>query len=96
MQVFLNDFAAFETRKMHLQQHVELCLQKCKEARLSLNPAKCAFAVTSGMLLGHIISKDRIAMDLDKVKAVLAAPAPHNAKALSRFLGQIRWHSWMI
>jgi hypothetical protein len=87
LQVFLDDFALFENRKMHLQ-HVEMCLQKCRAARLSLNPAKCAFAVTSRMLLGHIVSKDGIAMDLDKVKAILEAPAPHNAKALSRFLGK--------
>jgi hypothetical protein len=48
------------------------------------------------MLLGHIVSKDGIAMDPDKVKTILEALVPHNAKALSRFLGQIRWHSRMI
>jgi hypothetical protein len=95
MQVFQDDFAVFETRKAHLQ-HVELCLKKCREARLSLNPAKCAFAVTSGMLLGDIVSKHGIAMDPDKVKAILEAPASHNAKPLAWFLGQIRWHSRMI
>jgi hypothetical protein len=95
MQVFLDDFAVFGTRKAHLQ-HVKLCLKKCREARLSLNLAKYVFAVTSGMLLGHIVSKDGIAMDPNKVKAVLEAPALHNAKALSRFLGQIRCHSRMI
>ena len=35
-------------------------------------------------------------MDPDKVKAVLEAPPPINAKALSRFLGQIRCHCRMI
>jgi hypothetical protein len=95
MQVFLDDFAVFGTRKRHLL-HVELCLRNCREARLSLNPEKCVFVVTSGMLLGHIVSKEGIAMDPDKVKAVLAEPAPHNAKALSWFLRQIRWHSRMI
>jgi hypothetical protein len=35
MQVFLDDFAVFGTRKAHLQ-HVALCLKKCREARLSL------------------------------------------------------------
>jgi hypothetical protein len=95
MQVFLDDFEVFGSQKMHLQ-HVEMCLRKCRAARLSLNPAKCAFAVTSGMLLGHIVSKDGIAMDPDKVKVILEAPAPYNTKALSRFLGQIRWHSRMI
>jgi hypothetical protein len=73
-----------------------MCLKKCREARLSLNPAKCAFAVTSGMLLGYIVSKHGIAMDPDKVKAILEASAAHNAQALSRFLGQIRWSSRMI
>jgi hypothetical protein len=95
MQVFLDDFAVFGTRKAHLQ-HVKMCLDKCRKARLSLNPAECAFAVTNGMLLGNIVSKEGIAMDPDKVKAILEAPTPHNGKALSRFLGQIRWHSCMI
>jgi hypothetical protein len=95
IQVFLDNFAVFGTRKAHLR-HAELCLKKFREAWLSLNPAKCAFAVTNGMLLGHIVSKDGIAMDPDKVKAILEAQALHNAKALSRFLGQIRWHSRMI
>jgi hypothetical protein len=35
MQVFLDDFNVFGARKAHLQ-HVELCLKKCREARLSL------------------------------------------------------------
>ena len=75
---------------------LRLCLDRCRQARLSLNPAKCAFLVTNGNLLGHIFSQGGIAMDPDKVKAILNAPAPSNAKALSRFLGQIRWHSRMI
>ena len=73
-----------------------MCLERCRQGRLSLNPAKCAFGVTSGALLGHIVSKDGIAIDPDKVKAIMEAPAPNNGKALSRFLGQIRWHSQMI
>ena len=48
------------------------------------------------MLLGHIVSRDGIAIDPDKVKAIMKAPPPTNPNALSRFLGQIRWHSRMI
>ena len=75
--------------------HLRLCLEKCREYRLSLNPAKCVFGVTSGNLLGHIVSEE-IAVDPDKVRAILEAPAPNNAKALSQFLRQIRWHSQML
>ena len=42
------------------------------------------------------MSEEGIALDPDKVKAILEAPTPLNGKALSRFLGQIRWHSQMI
>ena len=42
------------------------------------------------------MSEEGIAVHPNKVKAILEAPAPTNAKVLSRFLGQIRWHSRMI
>ena len=63
---------------------------------MSPNTAKYAFGVTSGALLGHIVSQDGIPIDPDKIKEILEAPAPTNAKALNRLLGQIRWHSQMI
>jgi hypothetical protein len=52
---------------------------------------------------GHVFTISMVIMDLshqddypDKVEAILKAPAPHNTKALSRFLGQIQWHRRMI
>ena len=35
-------------------------------------------------------------MDPHKVQAIMNTPAPSTAKALIRFLGQIRWHSRML
>ena len=95
MEVFVNYFAVY-SRKFEHFEHLRLCLERCRQGRLSLNLAKCAFGVTSGAWLGHIVSKDGIAVDPDKVKAIMEAPAPTNAKALSRFLRQIRFHSRMI
>ena len=95
MQVFLDDFVVHSRQIEHLD-HLRLCLEKCREYRLSLNQAKCVFEVTSGNLLGHIVSKDGIVVDPDKVKEILEAPAPSNAKSLSRFLGQIRGNSRLI
>ena len=89
MQVFLDDFTVYNRKTEHLD-HLRLCLEKC------LNLAKSVFGVASGNLLGHIVSKDGIVVDPNKVKAIVDAPAPNNAKAVGRFLGQIRWHSWMI
>ena len=57
---------------------------------------KVCFRVTSGALLRHIMSKEGIVVDQDNVKLILQAPAITNAKALSRFLGQIQYHSRML
>ena len=92
MQVFLDDFVVYNRKTKHFE-HLRLCLERCRQGRLSLNPAKCAFGVTTGALLGHIVSQEGIVVDPDKVKAIMEAPTPTNAKALSWFLGQIRWHS---
>ena len=62
MQVFLEDFAVYGQRLEHMTQ-LRLCLDRCRQAWLSLNPAKCAFLVTSANLLGHIVSQEGIAID---------------------------------
>ena len=95
MQVFLNEFAVYGARADHLGR-LRLCLARCRSARLSLNPAKCAFRVTSGALLGHIVSKYGIAVNSEKIKVIVEAPTPCNTKALNRFLGQSRMLRYLV
>ena len=57
---------------------------------------KCVFYLSRGALLGHIVNCDGIAMDPNKVHAILTTPTPTRAKALNRFLRQSRWHSRML
>ena len=92
MRVFLDDFSVFGNRTQHLV-HLRLCFEKCRQARLSLNPAKCAFAVRRGVLLGHIISEEGMQVDPRKVEAIEKAKPPANLKELGRFIGQIKWHN---
>ena len=83
MHVFLDDFVVYNKEADRLE-HLRLCLDKCRSTRLSLKPTKCAFGVTSGTLLGHIVSQEGTAVDSDKVKARIEALTPKNAfKALS-------------
>ena len=81
MQVFLDDFSVYGVWQDHLH-HLRLCLERCRVARLSLNPAKCDLGMTSGALLGHIVNNKGIAIDPEKMEAVMKAPTPKNAKAL--------------
>ena len=58
---------------------------------MRLNPNKCTFGVTSGKLLGHIVSKRGIEVDPEKIKAILDMPAPRNKKEIIGFLGRLQY-----
>ena len=95
MQVFLDNFPVYGAWKDHLH-HLRSCLERCRAARLSLNPATCVFGVTRGALLRHIVSGEGIAVDPGKIDDIIKSPTPKNAKALGQILGQLRWHNRMI
>ena len=64
-----------------------------EQFQLRLNPKKCAFGVTSGKLLGYIISKKGIEVDPKKVQAIMDMPPPKNIsqlRSLQRCLQSIR------
>ena len=58
---------------------------------ISLNPKKSLFGLEEGKLLGHIISKDGIRIDPDRIRAILHVPHPRNIKELQAFLGKINF-----
>jgi hypothetical protein len=49
--------------------------------------SKCTFAHNQIAYLGHIISQDRVSIDLAKVSSIANWPTPQNAKELRSFLG---------
>ena len=63
---------------------------------MRLNPKKCTFGVTSGKLLGHIVSERGIDVDPKKTKAILDMPAPRTEKEIRGFLGRLQYISRFI
>ena len=59
-----------------------------KEAGVTLNE-KCKFSVDSVKFLGHMISKEGIQMDPEKVQAISNFPRPTNISELRWFLGMV-------
>ena len=45
-----------------------------------MNPKKSMFAVLEGNLLGKIISRKRISIDIEMVEAISQIPMPRNKK----------------
>ena len=56
---------------------------------MKLNPAKCAFGVSTGKFLGFIVNNQGIEANPDKIKVVLDMPSPSNLKEVQRLTGRI-------
>ncbi|XP_060200222.1 uncharacterized protein LOC132628461 [Lycium barbarum] len=63
---------------------------------LKLNPAKCAFGVPSGKLLGFIVSRRGIELDPSKIKAIRELLPPKNRTEVMSLLGRLNYISRFI
>ena len=89
--IYLDDIVAFsKSNKKHLD-HLRQDFIKCRKYRISLNPKKYLFGLEEGKLLGHIISKDGIQIDLARIEAILQIQHPRSIRELQAFLGKINF-----
>ena len=84
----IDDVLVFGRNQQEHDDRLKLVLQKIKEASVTLSE-KCKFSQDSVKFLGHIISKEGIQMDLEKVQAISYFPRPVNISELRRFLGMV-------
>ena len=74
------------TPEEHLSRSRQV-FQRFQQANLKINPSKCAFFQTKVQFLGHIVSKDGLQVDPEKINAVLKFPTPTNQTHVKSFLG---------
>jgi cleavage and polyadenylation specificity factor subunit 1 len=89
---YLDDhLIASHTMEEHLL-HLQQFFQVCQDNGLTINPAKCVFAVPSLKFLGHMVSEAGITPLPRHVAAVQDCPPPTDIKQLQRFLGLINFY----
>lgn len=77
------------------EKHLEilnLVFQRLKEANLTLNRDKCYFCRPELKFLGFVVSRSGIAVDPDKVDAVVNLPPPKTVREVRRVIGMISWY----
>eukprot|EP00253_Pinus_taeda_P015232 PITA_15232 len=89
--IYLDDLTPFSKSDQEHINHLRQIFLKCRKYGISLNPKKSIFGLEEGKLLGHIISKDGIRIDPDRIQAILHMPHPRNIKELQAFLGKINF-----
>nr|GFC39447.1 reverse transcriptase domain-containing protein [Tanacetum cinerariifolium] len=87
MEVFMDDILVFGNSFENCLSRLDKMLQRCEDTNLSLNWEKSHFMVKEGIVLGHMISKNRIEVDRAKVDVIAKLPHPTTVKGIQSFLG---------
>ncbi|XP_071901729.1 uncharacterized protein [Coffea arabica] len=70
MEVYVDDIIIKSKKAENHLIDLRKLFERLRKYNLKLNPAKCAFGAPAGKLLGFIVSKKGIEIDLAKIKAV--------------------------
>ena len=76
----MDDLCIHSSKREEHVVHLKLIFEKCKVYNICLNSKKCVFMVRQGKILGHIVSKNGISIDFEKIKVIIELPRPKNAK----------------
>ncbi|XP_062105107.1 uncharacterized protein LOC133816821, partial [Humulus lupulus] len=85
--VFIDDILIYSKDEVEHEEHLRMILTRLKEHQLYAKFKKCEFWLSQVAFLGHIISRDGVAVDPSKVEAVKDWPRPKNASEVRSFLG---------
>jgi hypothetical protein len=85
--VYLDDILIYSKNPEEHKQHVREVLEILRKHKLYAKESKCVFGVDRLEFLGHIVGKDGIRMDPEKVAAIREWPTPTSVHDVRSFVG---------
>lgn len=85
--VFFDDILVYSATMSDHQHHLTVVLQLLKDNFFFVKLSKCSFGQSSIDYLGHIVSKEGVRVDPQKISAMVDWPPPKTLKQLRGFLG---------
>ena len=91
IEVYVDDMIAKSQGEDDHVINLKKLFERLRKFQLKLNPAKCTFKATSEKLLGFMVSKKGIEIDLGKVRAIQDLPPSHTQKEVRSFMGRLNY-----
>ena len=85
--VFIDDILIYSKTPKECEEHLRNALERLQREQLYSKLEKCEFWLDSVSFLGHVISREGVAVDLEKVKVVVEWTRPINVFEVWSFLG---------
>ena len=78
------------------EHHLKLVLERLRERKLFAKFSKCQFWLEQVAFLGHVVSKDGVSVDPEKIKAVTEWRRPTSVTEIQSFLGLAGYYQRFI
>ena len=92
VDVFIDDIGIFTNTSFdHHLQIVQEVLQHLETSGFTVNPIKCAWAVSSTDYLGFLLTKDGIKPLPKKIEAISRVARPESTKTVRSFVGLVNY-----
>jgi hypothetical protein len=87
--VFLDDIIIYSKSEEEHEHHLRMVLEVLREHQMYEKSSKCSFYQKQIHYLGHIISKDGIAVDPEKIESIREWSTPKNVTKIRSFMGLV-------
>jgi hypothetical protein len=94
--VFLDEILVYSKSEEEHEHHLRLVLQVLREYQLYAKLSKCYFYQEKIHYLGHIISEQDIAVDLENIEAIRGWPTPRNVSEVRYFMELVGYYRIFI
>eukprot|EP00253_Pinus_taeda_P019019 PITA_19019 len=90
--IFIDDILIYSRTIEEHHENLRIVLQTLREHQLYAKFSKCDFFKEEIQYLGHVISKDGIAVDPEKIKAIMDWPIPKDVTDVRSFMGLVGYY----
>ena len=89
VEAYIDDMVIKSKKSGDHISDIEEIFEIFRKFRMKLNPLKCAFGVSSGQFLGHVVSKRGIEPNPTQVKSLSSIQEPKTVRDVQSLAGKI-------